>query len=98
MRTCLSSVCLIQCLHLNRYSCRALVIPFSHPSIGPECEEDGEAFASLAEKQKQACSAVGWVISLGKMFAEGGKGDVYSRLLPPVRDALPAIDLRLCTG
>lgn len=43
-------------------------------------------------------SAVGWVISLGKLFEEEGKGDVSSSLLPSVREAMPGVDPRLCTG
>ena len=81
-----------------RYSSRALLIPFSKPSIGPTTEEESQAFSSLAATQKTASSAVGWVVSLGKAFVQCGKSDVSNRLVPFVRSILIGVDPRLCTG
>ena len=83
---------------LHRYSSRALLIPFSGPSIGPTTEEESRAFAQLAVAQREASSAIGWAISLGKEFIDGGETEVSSRISPVVRSRLPGADPRLCTG
>ena len=74
------------------------MIPFSKPSIGPKCEGDNQAFTMLTAAQQQASSAIGWVIGLGKLFEESSDRDIPNRLLPAVREALPGVDSRLCTG
>lgn len=83
-----------------RYSSRALVVPFSKPSIGPKTEGDNQAFSLLTAAQQQAASAIGWVIGLGKSFEEDSGPNKYipNYLLPAVREALPEVDPRLCTG
>ena len=55
------------------YPSRALVIPFSQPSIGPKPEEDSEEFASLAAIQQKASSAVGGVIVWGSCLKRKAK-------------------------
>ena len=82
-------------VHFYRYSSRALLIPFSKPSIGPTTEEESAAFSSLAATQQAASSAVGWIISLGKAFVQCGKSDISNRILPFVRSTLSP---RLCIG
>ena len=82
----------------HRYSSRALLIPFSTPSIGPTSEEESKAFNLLGAAQREAYSAIGWAISLAKKFVEGGETEVSSRISPSVRAILPGVDPRLCTG
>ena len=89
---------MILLVHFYRYSSRALLIPFSKPSIGPTTEEESAAFSSLAATQQAASSAVGWIISLGKAFVQCCKSDISNRILPFVRSTLSGVDPRLCIG
>lgn len=84
------------CIH--RYSSRALMIPFSQPSIGPKDEEASRAFSALAGAQRAASSAVGWAISLGQHFSEDAEEEVSRRLTTAVRARMPGTDPRLVTG
>lgn len=52
----------------------------------------------LTAAQQQASSAIGWVIGLGKLFEENSDRYIPNCLLPAVREALPEVDPRLCTG
>lgn len=52
----------------------------------------------LGSVQREASSAIGFVISLGKKFEEEGRHKVSSSLLSAVRQAMPGVDPRLCTG
>lgn len=82
---------------LNRYSSRALLIPFIKPAVGPENQVESCAFNEMSTVLRSASSAVGWAISLGDVLKEEVtylQGDLCKR----VRERLPGIDSRLITG
>ena len=79
-----------------RYRSRAIIIPFQNPTIGPVNDTDVEAFARLAEAQKEATRAVGWAISLGKTLVQADAANVAGSLLASVKELLPGIDPHLC--
>ena len=85
-------------MHFNRYSSRALLIPFCLPSVGPQNEEESMQFQKLMEIRDNCSSAVGWAVSLGKVFRESGRDEIASRMRPLMQQLLPFVDPRLITG
>lgn len=74
------------------------MIPFQNPTIGPANDTEVEAFARLAEAQKEATRAIGWAISLGKTLVQADAANVARPLLTRVKELLPGTDPRLCMG
>ena len=77
---------------------RLLVIPFNLPKIGGESEEDCRNFQALGNLKKKASSCIGWAISLGKKFEEGGIAEINGVMLSMIHPQLKGLDPRFITG
>ncbi len=77
---------------------RLLVIPFNLPKIGGESEEDCRNFQELGNLKKKASSCIGWAISLGKKFEEGGITEINGVMLSMIHPQLKGLDPRFITG
>lgn len=87
---------MIICYAIFRYASRSLVIPFSLPTIGPVNQEETRQFQELADSLKDASSAVGWAIGVGRWLK---RGDQFNDgLLETVNQKLAGVDSRLCTS
>ena len=80
----------------NRYTSRAMLIPFNLPTVGPTNQQGAEYFEQLSQKMTKVSSAVGWAISLGKDSRDGRQFD--NDRLERVRTKLLGVEPRLCTA
>lgn len=86
------------CIFKFRDLSRLLVIPFNLPKIGGESEEDCRNFQALGNLKKKASSCIGWAISLGKKFEEGGIAEINGVMLSMIHPQLKGLDPRFITG
>ena len=67
------------------------------PTIGRKTAADVASFSELTEVMDEASRAIGWVIRMRKVLADGGISEIQN-LLPCVQQRLPGTDLRLALG
>ena len=75
-----------------------IVIPFNLPKIIGGESEDCRNFQALGNLKKKASSCIGWEISLGKKFKEGGIAEINGVTLSMIHPQLKGLDPRFIAG